>query len=71
MRSKHRNTVLFIQVITDPVSAADMITARYDYSFSMGSLLVMIVVIVGYFVMMIKFSETEYKQVISEKFGEK
>ncbi|NBQ39629.1 MAG: hypothetical protein EBU34_07560 [Alphaproteobacteria bacterium] len=55
----------------DAASAADIITARFDYSFSLSSLLVMIVVIVGYFVLMIRLSETEYREVIAEKFGKK
>lgn len=54
-----------------PASAADLITARFDYSFSILSLIVMVVVIVGYFVMTLKLSETEYREVISEKFGDK
>jgi hypothetical protein len=55
----------------DAASAADMITARYDYSFSVASLVVMFVVIVGYFAMMIRFSDIEYREVISEKFGDR
>jgi hypothetical protein len=55
----------------DAAAASDMITARFDYSFSLSSLLVMVVVILGYFVMLIRFSETEYKEVIAEKFGGK
>jgi hypothetical protein len=55
----------------DPASAADIITARFDYSFSMASLAMMVVVIVGYFAMMIRLSESEYRQVIAEKFGNK
>lgn len=55
----------------DAASAADMITARYDYSFSWVSLAVMAIVIVGYFAMMIRFSDIEYREVIAEKFGEK
>lgn len=54
----------------DAASAHDIITARYDYSFSWVSLAVMVVVIVGYFVMMIRFSDIEYREVIAEKFGE-
>ena len=54
-----------------PATAADLITARFDYRFSYLNLIVMVVVIVGYFVMMLKFSETEYREVIAEKFGEK
>lgn len=51
-----------------PESAAEMITGRFDYSFSILSLLVMIVVVVGYYVIMLRFSEKEYRDVISEKF---
>lgn len=53
-----------------PESAHDLILARFDYSFSWSSLLVMVVVIVGYFVILLRLSETEYREVISEKFGE-
>lgn len=56
---------------TEPADAAEMITARFDYSFSFGSLLLMIVVIVGYFTILLRFSEKEYRDVITEKFGDK
>lgn len=52
----------------DPAAASDLITARFDYSFSWTSLVVMVVVILGYFALMIRFSQTEYRQVVSEKF---
>lgn len=55
----------------DPASAAELITARFDYSFSIISLLVMIVVIVGYYFIVLKLSEKEYLDVIAEKFGAK
>lgn len=54
----------------DPASAHDLILARFDYSFSAGALLTMIVVIVLYYVLILRFSESEYREVISEKFGE-
>lgn len=54
---------------SDPAAASDMITARFDYSFSALSLIVMIAVVVGYFVMMLRLSEREYRDVIEEKFG--
>lgn len=54
----------------DPASAAELITARFDYSLSIVSLLVMVVVIVGYYAIMLKLSEKEYRDVIAEKFGE-
>ena len=53
---------------TDPAAVSDIINARYDYSFSMTALLVMVVIIVAYYVLMLKFSETEYREVIAEKF---
>lgn len=53
----------------DPASAHDLILARFDYSFSAGALLAMIVVIVLYYVLILRFSESEYREVISEKFG--
>ncbi|KAB2886158.1 MAG: hypothetical protein F9K34_03160 [Albidovulum sp.] len=53
----------------DPASAHDLILARFDYSFSIGALLTMIVVIVLYYVLILRFSEVEYREVISEKFG--
>lgn len=54
-----------------PESAHDLILARFDYSFTTGALIVMIVVIVAYYALMLKFSEAEYREVISEKFGTK
>ena len=55
----------------DAASAADTITARFDYSFTALSLIAMIVVIVGYYIIMLRFSETEYREVIAEKFDGK
>ena len=55
----------------DAASAADMITARFDYSFGWSSLILMVVVIVGYFVMLVRLSDTEYREVIAEKFDGK
>ncbi|MDQ7262091.1 hypothetical protein NM680_09815 [Paracoccus sp. PS-1] len=55
---------------SDPSLAAEMITARFDYSFSIGALLAMIVVVVGYYAILLRFSENEYRDVIAEKFGE-
>ncbi len=54
-----------------PETAHDLILARFDYSFTWSALLVMIVVIVAYYVLMLKFSEAEYRDVIAEKFDEK
>jgi hypothetical protein len=49
---------------TDPAAVSNIINARYDYSFSWGALAVMILV-------MLRFSEQEYRDVISEKFGDR
>ena len=54
-----------------PESAHDLILARFDYSFTTGALITMIVVIVAYYFLMLKFSESEYREVISEKFGDR
>jgi hypothetical protein len=53
---------------TDPAAVSDIINARYDYSFSIVALLVMVVIIIAYYALMLKFSETEYREVIAEKF---
>jgi hypothetical protein len=53
----------------DPASANDIITARFDYSFAMGELLIMAVVVIGYFFLIIRLSGKEYHEVIAEKFG--
>lgn len=50
--------------------AASMITSRFDYSFSPLLLLVTAVLIIGYFVFLVKVSDREYREVISEKFGD-
>ncbi len=55
----------------DPASAHDLITTRFDYSFSWLNLVIMAVVLVGYFVMLLKLSDSEYRDVIAEKFDGK
>ena len=52
----------------DAAAAADTITARFDYSFSTLNLVAMVVVIIGYYVIILRFSEREYREVIAEKF---
>ena len=57
---------------TDPAAVNDMITARFDYwAFSNIELLLMIVVVIGYFLIVIRLSDREYREVIDEKFGDK
>jgi len=57
--------------ITDPAAANDIITARFDYSFSWVALVVMVVLVIGYFVMVVRLSDKEYREVIEERFGKK
>lgn len=53
----------------DAASANEIITARFDYTFSWTALIVMVVVVVGYFVLVVKLSDKEYREVIDERFG--
>lgn len=56
---------------SDPAAAAEIITPRFDYSLSISALLLMIVVIVSYYFILLRFSEKEFREVISEKFDER
>ena len=53
-----------------PETAHDLILVRFDYSFSVSALITMIAVILLYYFLILRFSEVEYREVISEKFGE-
>jgi hypothetical protein len=55
--------------ITDPAAANDIITARFDYSFSWAALITMAVLVIGYFVLVVRLSDREYRDVIEERFG--
>jgi hypothetical protein len=55
----------------DNEALQNIITARYDYTIDYLELMVMIVVVVGYFFLIIRFSGSEYKEVIAEKFGDR
>ncbi|MDX8521939.1 hypothetical protein [Mesorhizobium dulcispinae] len=57
--------------ITDPAVANDIINARFDYSFSWLPLIVMAVLVIGYFVLVVRLSGKEYREVIEERFGSK
>ncbi len=54
-----------------PASAHDLILSRFDYSFTAGGLIAIIVVIVLYYVLILRFSDKEYREVIAEKFDRK
>ena len=56
--------------ITDPAAANDIITARFDYSFSWTAVVVMAVLVIGYFVLVVRLSDREYRDVIAERFGD-
>ncbi len=55
----------------DVAAAHDIIQNRYNYTIDWTQLLIMIVVVVGYFVFLFRASETEYRDVIDEKFNQK
>ena len=57
--------------ITDPAVANDIITARFDYSFSWVALAIMAILVIGYFVMVVRLSDREYREVIEERFSDK
>ena len=52
-----------------PATAAPIIAVRFDYVINWGTLALSFAVIVAYFVVVIKISDKEYKQVIAEHFG--
>ncbi len=51
-----------------PKEAAEYILTKFDYTINPISLLFTAIVIVGYFLIVLIFSDREYKEVISEKF---
>jgi len=55
----------------DNETLQNLITARFDYTINPLELLVMIVVVIGYFFLVVRFSGQEYKEVIAEKFGDR
>ena len=50
-------------------SAADIITQPFDYTIDVGGVIITAIVLLGYFVFMLRVSEKEYREVIAEKFG--
>ena len=51
-----------------PDSAATIINNRFDYTIDPMMLIITILVVVGYFVVVLKVSDKEYREVIAEKF---
>ena len=54
--------------ITDPAAANDIITARFNYDFSWAALIIMAVLVIGFFVLVVRLSDREYREVIAERF---
>lgn len=52
-----------------PERAAPIISARFDYVVNWGTLALSFAVVLAYFVVVIKLSDREYKEVIAERFG--
>ncbi len=57
--------------IADAAAAHDIIQNKFDYTIDWLQLVIMTVVIVGYFVFLFKASDQEYREVIDEKFNGK
>lgn len=53
-----------------PDSAKPIIESRFDYTINYVTLGLTIVVIVGYFVFVMRVSDREYREVIRERFGD-
>ncbi len=48
--------------------AAELICTRFDYSINPVALIITAIVIIGYYVMLLKMSDKEYRDVVHEKF---
>ena len=55
----------------DAASAHDIIQNKFDYSIDWVQLVIMTIVIVGYFVFLFRASDKEYREVIEERFNGK
>jgi hypothetical protein len=55
----------------DAAAAHDIIQNKFDYTIDWLQLLIMTIVIVGYFVFLFRASDKEYREVIDEKFNGK
>jgi len=54
----------------DPAAAAEIVTARFDYTIDPVMLILTAVVIVGYFAFVLVVSRKEYREVIAERFDD-
>lgn len=55
----------------DANAAAEIINARFDYTIEPVSLIITAIVVIGYFVLLLRFSDREYRDVLEEKFNSK
>lgn len=55
----------------EAAKAKPVINNKFHYVIKPGSLILTIAVIVGYFVLVLRISDKEYRQVIAERFGRK
>jgi hypothetical protein len=51
-----------------PETAATIINNRFDYTIDPMMLIITIIVVVGYFALVLKVSDKQYREVIAEKF---
>ena len=58
----------WIKLGYDPEKAATLINSRFDYTIDPMMLIITIVVVVGYFLFMLRVSDRQYREVIAEKF---
>lgn len=54
-----------------PADAAAIINSRFNYTFDWTQLVIMAAVVIGYFVLIVRLSDREYREVIAEKFDGK
>lgn len=53
-----------------PETAHDIIQNRFHYAIDWVELVIMAIVLIGYFVFLFRMSDREYRDVIDEKFGQ-
>lgn len=61
----------WIKLGYDPEKAATLINSRFDYTIDPMMLIITIAVVGGYFLFMLKVSDKQYREVITEKFDNK
>ncbi len=54
-----------------PETARDIIASRFDYAFDPITAAITAVVVIAYFYIAVHYSRVEYRDVVSERFGDK